>query len=137
LREATDLGVSAGVRRELSGRRIDLTKLKFPVKNGAVTIEGELSFIGMEKSSEETAIELKFLESSLKAINGVKEVSFALTNWAKNEAGVWESTAEKPATSPGTAMTGEGLASAHVAANPSQVKVLPAKSENLYLPLNQ
>lgn len=109
MREATDLGVSAGVRRELSGRRIDLTKLKFPVKNGAITIEGELSFVGIEKSSDETAIELKFLESSLKAINGAKEITFALTNWTKNEAGVWESIGARPASASTPTASGEGL----------------------------
>lgn len=109
MREATDLGVSAGVRRELSGRRIDLTKLKFPVKNGVITIEGELSFVGIEKSSDETAIELKFLESSLKAINGAKEINFALTNWTKNEAGVWESIGARPASASTPSASGEGL----------------------------
>jgi len=109
LREATDLGVSAGVRRELSGRRIDLTKLKFPVKNGVVTIEGELSFVGMEKSSDETAIELKFLESGLKAIFGVKEIIFAFTNWAKNDHGGWESSDAKASAASAPVASGDGL----------------------------
>ncbi|MEW6713194.1 MAG: hypothetical protein AB1403_25460, partial [Candidatus Riflebacteria bacterium] len=109
MREATDLGVSAGVRRELSGRRIDLTKLKFPVKNGVVTIEGELSFVGMEKSSDETAIELKFLESSLKAIFGVKEIIFAFTNWAKNDHGGWESSDAKASAASAPVASGDGL----------------------------
>jgi hypothetical protein len=92
----------------LSGRRIDLTKIKFPVKNGVITIQGELSFVGMEKTAEETGIELKFIETSLKAINGAKEVHFELNNWVKNDAGIWESTEAK---SGGTApvATGEGI----------------------------
>lgn len=109
MREATDLGVSAGVRRELSGRRIDLTKLKFPVKSGIITIQGELSFVGIVKTTEETAIELKFIESSLKSIHGSKEVIFELTNWAKNETGTWESSEVKTASVTGLVSTGEGL----------------------------
>ncbi|GAB4283133.1 MAG: hypothetical protein Kow0029_29120 [Candidatus Rifleibacteriota bacterium] len=109
MREATDLGVSAGVRRELSGRRIDLTKLKFPVKNGVVTIQGEICFVGLEKTIEETAIELKFIESSLKSINGVKEVIFELTNWRKNDSGIWEPTGAKTGGTAAPAIAGEGL----------------------------
>jgi hypothetical protein len=74
LREATDLGISAGVRRELAGRRIDLSKIKFPVKAGVVTLQGELCFVGIDKTTDETAIELKFIESSLKMLAGVKEL---------------------------------------------------------------
>ena len=70
MREVTDLAVSAGIRRELAGRRIDLTKIKFPVVAGAVTIQGELAFVGLTKTPDETAIELKFMESSLKSIAG-------------------------------------------------------------------
>jgi hypothetical protein len=76
LREATDLSISAGIRRDLSGRRVDLSKLKFPVKSGHVTLQGELVFVGMDKNPEETAIELKFIETSLKGFAGVKQVSF-------------------------------------------------------------
>ncbi|MGM0600376.1 MAG: hypothetical protein ACQETH_11255, partial [Candidatus Rifleibacteriota bacterium] len=109
MREATDLGVSAGVRRELTGRRIDLTKLKFPVKNGVISIQGELSFVGMEKTNDEIAIELKFIESSLKSLKGAKEVHFELSNWAKNEAGVWESKGSKNKTGSAPIATGEGI----------------------------
>lgn len=109
MREATDLGVSAGVRRELTGRRIDLTKLKFPVKNGVITIQGELEFVGMEKTNDETAIELKFIESSLKNLKGAKEVHFELSNWAKNDAGVWENKESKDKTGSAPIATGEGI----------------------------
>ena len=90
MKEANDLKISAAIRRELSSRRIDLSKIKFPVKAGEVSIEGELIFVGLEKSNEETAIELKFIESSLKNILGVSKVNFELTNWKKNDSGIWE-----------------------------------------------
>lgn len=90
MREASDLGIGAGIRRELAGRRVDLSKIKFPVMAGVVTLEGELSFVGLSKTIDETAIELKFIESSIRSIAGVKEINFALSNWAKSEAGVWE-----------------------------------------------
>lgn len=90
MKEANDLKISAAIRRELSSRRIDLSKIKFPVKAGEVSIEGELIFVGLDKSNEETAIELKFIESSLKNILGVSKVNFELTNWKKNDSGIWE-----------------------------------------------
>ncbi|MDD3000141.1 MAG: hypothetical protein PHF29_00115 [Candidatus Riflebacteria bacterium] len=90
MREASDLGIGAGIRRELAGRRVDLSKIKFPVMAGVVTLEGELSFVGLSKTIDETAIELKFIESSIRSIAGLKEINFALSNWAKSEAGVWE-----------------------------------------------
>ena len=108
MREVSDLAVSAGVRRELAGRRIDLSKIKFPVAAGVVTLQGELAFVGLEKTNEEVAIELKFLEASLKGLMGVKSVAFELTNWKKNETGIWESEAAK--SSNGKAkIEGEGI----------------------------
>lgn len=113
MREATDLGISAGVRRELAGRRIDLSKIKFPVKAGVVTLQGELCFVGIDKNIDETAVELKFIESSLKTISGLKGLTFELTNWAKNDGGTWESTQTHPGAStsfaPGSALSGDGL----------------------------
>ncbi len=111
MREATDLAISAGIRRELSGRRIDLTKLKFPVKAGVVTLQGELCFVGLEKTADETAVELKFIESSLKKLPGVTEIVFELTNWAKNESGIWESSSGASATAGSSApmFEGEGI----------------------------
>ena len=112
MREATDLAISAGIRRELSGRRIDLSKIKFPVKAGVVSLQGELCFVGLEKSTDETAVELKFIESSLKKLPGVKELIFEFTNWNKNDSGIWEPSGNQP-TSPGAAargvIDGEGL----------------------------
>ena len=113
MREATDLGISAGIRRELSGRRIDLNKIKFPVKAGVVTLQGELCFVGIEKTQEETAVELKFIESSLRKIFGVKDITFELTEWTRNENGTWESsaafsTASSPATS-SLSFDGDGI----------------------------
>ncbi len=111
MREATDLAISAGIRRELSGRRIDLTKLKFPVKAGVVSLQGELCFVGLEKTTDETAVELKFIESSLKKLPGVKEIVFELTNWSKNDSGLWE-TSSAIVTSTGSSapiLDGDGL----------------------------
>lgn len=107
MREASDLGIGAGVRRELAGRRVDLSKIKFPVMAGVVTLEGELSFVGLEKTVDETAVELKFMESSIRRIAGVKDIVFALANWAKSEVGVWESTVESGGA--GFAIDGEGI----------------------------
>ena len=90
MKEANDLKISAAIRRELSSRRIDLSKLKFPVKAGEVSLEGELAFVGLEKTNDEIAIELKFIESSIKNILGVSAVVFELTNWKKNDSGIWE-----------------------------------------------
>lgn len=113
MREATDLGISAGVRRELAGRRIDLGKIKFPVKAGVVTLQGELCFVGIEKNIDETAVELKFIESSLKMITGVQGLAFELTNWAKNDSGVWESTeataGPSSSSSASSSMAGDGF----------------------------
>lgn len=92
MRETNDLKISAAIRRELSSRRIDLTKLKFPVKSGEVTIEGDLQFVGLEKTNDEIAIELKFIESSIKGILGVSKINFEFNNWKKNDSGIWEST---------------------------------------------
>lgn len=113
MREATDLGIGAAVRRELAGRRIDLSKIKFPVKAGVVTLQGELAFVGSDKTADETAIELKFIESSLRQISGVKEVVFELAGWTQTDSGVWES-AQSPITSSSTvagssAASGDGL----------------------------
>ena len=90
MKEANDLKISAAIRRELSSRRIDLSKIKFPVKAGEVTLEGDLIFVGLEKTNDEIAIELKFIESSLKNIVGVSSVNFELSNWKKNDSGIWE-----------------------------------------------
>lgn len=113
MREATDLGISAGVRRELAGRRIDLSKIKFPVKAGVVTLQGELCFVGIEKTVDETAVELKFIETSLKMIAGVQGLAYELTNWAKNDSGVWESTdtasGQSSSLSAPSSMAGDGF----------------------------
>ncbi|HNX74973.1 MAG TPA: hypothetical protein PLM07_10420 [Candidatus Rifleibacterium sp.] len=111
MREATDLAISAGIRRELSGRRIDLSKLKFPVKAGVVSLQGELCFVGLEKTTDETAVELKFIESSLKKLPGVSAVIFELTNWARNDNGIWESASGGSASggSASPAFDGEGI----------------------------
>jgi len=112
LREATDLAISAGIRRELSGRRIDLSKIKFPVKAGVVSLQGELCFVGLEKSTDETAVELKFIESSLKKLPGVKELIFEFTNWNKNDTGIWEPSggaATPSGATPRVSPDGEGL----------------------------
>lgn len=91
MREVTDFEISAGIRRELSGRRIDLGKLKFAVLNGVVTFTGDLAFIGLDKTPDETAIEIKFIESTLRSQRGVKELKFEFENWTKNVFGKWES----------------------------------------------
>ena len=111
MREATDLAIGAGIRRELSGRRIDLSKLKFPVKAGVVSLQGELCFVGLEKTTDETAVELKFIESSLKNLPGVKEIVFELTNWSKNDSGIWESASAAQTVGGGSApvLDGEGI----------------------------
>lgn len=93
MREVTDLEINAGIRRELSGRRVDLGKLKFTVSNGVVTFTGDLAFIGLDKSPDETAVEIKFIESTLRTQRGVKELKFELENWSKNVFGKWESKA--------------------------------------------
>lgn len=108
MREATDLGIGAAVRRELAGRRIDLSKIKFPVKAGVVTLQGELAFGGIDKTADETAIELKFIESALRQIAGVKDTIFELENWSKNDSGVWESSTQ-PLVTASEISTGEGL----------------------------
>ena len=89
MREANDLKISSAIRRELSSRRVDLSKLKFPVKAGEVSLQGELSFVGLEKTNDEIAIELKFIESSIKNVEGVSNIVFELTNWKKNDSGIW------------------------------------------------
>ena len=90
MKEANDLKISAAIRRELSSRRIDLSKIKFPVKAGEVSLEGELVFVGLSKTNDEIAIELKFIESSIKAIVGVSKINYELSNWKKNDSGIWE-----------------------------------------------
>ncbi len=108
MREANDLKISAAIRRELSSRRVDLSKIKFPVKAGEVTLQGELSFVGLEKTADEAAIELKFIETSINGIEGVSKLTFELTNWNKNESGIWESKSGV-ASSSARLMAGEGL----------------------------
>lgn len=108
MREANDLKISAAIRRELSSRRVDLSKIKFPVKAGEVTLQGELSFVGLEKTTDEAAIELKFIETSINGIEGVSKLTFELTNWNKNESGIWESKSGV-ASSSAKLMAGEGL----------------------------
>lgn len=88
--EVTDLEITAAVRRELSGCRVDLTKLKFHVTSGLVNISGELTFVALEKSPDEVTIEIKFIESRLRALRGVKDLQFQLENLSKNESGKWE-----------------------------------------------
>ncbi len=114
MKEATDLGIGAAVRRELAGRRVDLGKIKFPVKAGGVTLQGELAFVGIDKTVEETAIELKFIESSLRQIAGVKELVFELENWSKSEGGTWESAGQPQSPASGSSAasvtaSGDGL----------------------------
>jgi len=90
VREVTDLEISAGIRRELSGRRVDLVKLKFVVSGGVVTFTGDLAFIGLTKTTDEIAVEIKFIESTLRMLRGVKELIFTLDNWARSDSGKWD-----------------------------------------------
>ncbi|KAF1082014.1 MAG: hypothetical protein GQF41_1654 [Candidatus Rifleibacterium amylolyticum] len=113
MKEATDLGIGAAVRRELAGRRVDLGKIKFPVNAGVVTLQGELAFVGIEKTVDEIAIELKFIESSIRKVAGVKDLVFELDNWSKGESGTWESSNQPQASASGTSASniasGDGL----------------------------
>ncbi|MBF0410232.1 MAG: hypothetical protein HQM10_23000 [Candidatus Riflebacteria bacterium] len=87
---SSDLEIGAGVRRELSGRRVDLSRLKCRVEHGVIALSGELSFIGFKKTSDEIAIEIKLLENRLKMINGVASVTMTFDNWELGVAGKWE-----------------------------------------------
>ena len=104
--QATDLQITSGVRRELSSRRIDLTKLKFNVSSGEVHITGLLAFVGMERRPDEVAVELKFMESSIKAIPGVTSLEVDLENWTKTDLGQWSP--QDSSRGPGGSATGTG-----------------------------
>ncbi|MFZ2959963.1 MAG: hypothetical protein WA705_24040 [Candidatus Ozemobacteraceae bacterium] len=101
----SDLEVSAAVRRELSGRRVDLAKLKIRVTGGEITLSGELAFVGLEKSADEVPVEIKFLETRLRAIRGAIGLAFEFENWVRSDAGKWESKS-LPAGKGGTPLTG-------------------------------
>ncbi|HOY66762.1 MAG TPA: hypothetical protein PLP29_07715, partial [Candidatus Ozemobacteraceae bacterium] len=106
MREVTDLEISAGIRRELSSRRVDLGKLKFAVSGGVVTFTGELAFIGLGKSPDEIAVEIKFIESTLRMQRGVKELRFDLENLSRSDSGKWEPRSAGTSAAQGT---GEGF----------------------------
>ncbi|MBF0545065.1 MAG: hypothetical protein HQM08_11550 [Candidatus Riflebacteria bacterium] len=114
----SDLEIGAGVRRELSGRRVDLSKLKSQVNQGDVTLSGELVFVGLKKTNEEISIEIKFLENRLRLIRGVKSLQFSFDNWVKNDSGKWESTGSPEKTADGE-LPSEGMQcpSCHVVFN--------------------
>lgn len=109
MREPTDLEISAQIRRELSSRRIDLSKIKFQVSSGNVSISGEFCFAGFTKSADETAVELKFLENALNQIKGVKNLKIEFTNWAKNNLGSWEPITATKQISPSLTGANEGI----------------------------
>jgi len=110
LPEVTDLQINTGVRRELSGRRVDLSKLKVTVSGGVVTLAGEWAFVGLTKTQEESSVEMKFLESCLRNLRGVKDLVFQFDNWVKNDTGKWEpKTGSGSAGSAASGAGGEGM----------------------------
>lgn len=84
-----DLELRCGVRNALTRHWIDLTKTNFYVRRGHVQLSGEVSVVGAQRPSEDTAEALKAFESDVRRLQEVKSVSFEFTNWVRNDSGAW------------------------------------------------
>ncbi len=127
--EVTDLQINTGVRRELSGRRVDLSKMKVSVAGGVVTLAGELAFVGLTKTQEETSVESKFLASCLPNTRGIKHLNFQFEKKKKNDSGKWEPRgAGAPSGSASAGPVGEGM---HCPSCKTVIKFCPCCGEPL------
>lgn len=87
--EISDLEINTHIRRLLTKKRIDATKINYRSQRGIVNIFGDLNYVGLKKTAEEMPHEIASLEDMVKQIKGVKRVTVEIEGFEKNNAGDW------------------------------------------------
>ncbi|HTF86989.1 MAG TPA: hypothetical protein VK843_01175 [Planctomycetota bacterium] len=90
-----DLELNCGIRSVLTRHWIDLSKTNFFVRRGHVHMSGEVSLIGVQRPSEDTAVALRAVESDVRRLQAIKSLSFDFTNWVRDDSGVWKCSRKK------------------------------------------
>lgn len=86
---AQDLEINCQVRGIVSRYWLDPNRLSFQTRRGNVHVSGEVRVTGAEQGNEEIAGILRSLEDDVRRLPSVYEVEFELTNWRRDESGVW------------------------------------------------
>jgi len=86
----SDLEINNHIRRLLTKRRIDVTKVTYRTSSGVVFIGGALVFIGFTKEVEELPKEMGLIEEMIRSIRGVKNVKIEFDDFEKDDvSGEW------------------------------------------------
>ena len=97
---AQDLELNCDIRNVLARHAIDLTKTNFFARRGHVHLSGQVSVVGANRPSEDTAGALKASEAELRRLREVKSLSFEFTNWVRDDNGVWICLEREPPPAP-------------------------------------
>ena len=86
--ERSKYQIHAEIRRVLARHWIDPERLQFGAHRGIVRISGELHYTRSAGRSPSTSI-VEVLQAEILRIREVTRVQFDLTDWRRDDAGVW------------------------------------------------
>lgn len=88
--QMSDLEINNHIRRLLTKRRIDVTKVTYRTSSGVVFVGGDLVFIGFTKEVDELPKELALIEEMVRSIRGVRNVKIEFDDFEKDDvSGEW------------------------------------------------
>ena len=96
------------VRRILVRNWIDLERITFGFFSGSIRISGELVKLRRTGYTDPGISILEILEAEIGRVEDVKHVQFELTNWKRDDSGVWRANSRRVAEEPtgGSGSTG-------------------------------